>query len=261
MSASDNIVKIQHLFRKVLEENITESALETIGFEYHSIPYEAYSAKLAIDELKNLGSLNKWIAFKDLYNYKHASQINVGLGWALAETSFPLNRLNLSLSSGDYWRLGDGFGYYYGLFKRRESIRLQSIPSEVISNDVLEGYLQGLGRSIYYFTSADSLRSKQTINLFSIEKQKHLWRGIGLAFGYVGGSTLEKLDEFILQSDAFQSSFKCGLLLAYEGKSKCGDQCGDLKLYMDYLSLSPIKRENRRLSFSEFITNVESSLN
>lgn len=260
MSASDNITAIQQLFRKVLEETITEGDLDFLSNDFHSIPFEAYSAKLAISELRVDGALSKWTQFKDRHSAKHNSQLFVGLGWAIAETSTDPGKLNLNPTDSEFWRVGDGMGYFYGLFKRRESIRQQVIPNEVVSNNLVNAYLQGLGRSIFYLSSADGSKCKQLVNLFSLDKQKHLWRGVGLAFGYVGGSNSKALHEFLAFCDPFEASFKSGLLIAEEGKSKGGDSCNDIKLYLGQLSLNPITSTDNSISYREFLTQLENSL-
>lgn len=260
MSASDNITAIQRLFRKVLEENIAEGDLDFLSNDFRSIPFEAYSAKLAISELRVDGALSKWTQFKDCHTAKHNSQLFVGLGWAIAETSTDPGKLNLKSTDREFWRVGDGIGYFNGLFKRRESIRQQIIPCEVVSNNLINAYLQGLGRSIFYLSSADASKCKQLVNLFSSDKQKHLWRGVGLAFGYVGGADSQVLLEFLASCDPFQASFKSGLLIAEEGKSKGGDSCSDLNFYMGLLSLTPITSTDKNLPYHEFLNQLESSL-
>lgn len=219
MSISKNIDAVQQLFRSVLDSSDSAGDIEMVDERYMSIPYEAHSARLATFLLQSGDNLQEWEDFYKKHSNLHGNQLFVGLGWGGA-SSGKEDLLSAYLQNDEaLFRVYDGVGYFYGLFKRRDSIRQQIIPN--FTNETqLYGYLQGLGRSVFYTTQGDPERCAQTIELFNEEHRHHLWRGIGLAFMYVGGFNNEDINHFLNESATFAASFKCGVVLAYIGRSK-----------------------------------------
>jgi len=222
----ERIAYIQALFQQVnVTETINTPLEETftdVDLEYISVIYEAEAAKHAKNDLKN-GQFDvpNWLRFKEKFALQHGSQIHVGLGWAMAECSVLSCSVLSGLSSEFQWRVWDGFGYYSGLFNRRETVRLQNYPPD-LNPEWSSAFDQGLGRSFWYIAQANSERVASMIHLFSEERQTNIWRGVGLAMSYIGGLKNSLVNEVLQKAETDRSAVRCGALLALEGKEKAG---------------------------------------
>lgn len=248
------------MFRSILEGDFKESGLRGAAGPFVSIPYEAYSAKLAIKELSFDGRLTEWQTFQQKHRENHLSQLFVGLGWAVANTGVSIDGLAHSLTKYELERVADGIGYYHGLFKKRESIRQQLIPENILSHKLTCSYLQGLGRSLFYSSCGNPDRCQQAIQLFPVNLQADLWRGVGVATGYVGGISLQGANDFLLTSGPYSNNFKCGLLLAFDGKTKAGDNSTDLSKLLNHFGLTPLLIEDGLTPLLSNIRQIELSL-
>jgi hypothetical protein len=84
-----------------------------------------------------------------------------------------------------YARVLDGHGYYDGTFRQVRSVGSKERPDCIQQKD-FSAYDQGLGRSLWYSNKGDIQKIKNTIQSFPADRQKHLWRGIGIASVFVG---------------------------------------------------------------------------
>ncbi|OFZ56688.1 MAG: hypothetical protein A3D92_00280 [Bacteroidetes bacterium RIFCSPHIGHO2_02_FULL_44_7] len=226
MTAIDRIAYIQALFQRANTTELTDPALEALFFdvqpEFASVVYEAVAAHHAKNDFeKGLLYVPNWLHFKEKYHAKHGSQIHVGLGWAIAECSLLTCSIFSSLPSEFQWRVWDGFGYYSGLFKRRETVRQQNYPLN-FNSEWSSAFDQGLGRCFWYLSQANAARTASMVHLFQQERHSDLWRGIGLAMSYVGGVDTFVVHELLQKAGVHQSSVRCGALIAMEGKEKAG---------------------------------------
>lgn len=259
MTVADRITHIQGLFRQVHENDLSteELCLFMSGFlpEYISVVYEAQSAKLAAQELKEIIPFGRWAAFLDANSEQHRSQIFVGFGWAIAENN-AFDKIKLyAFASCDLWRISDGCGYYYGLFRRRESVRQQLLPTE-LPDSMVDGFDQGLGRSLWYLMQGSPERIRDLIAHFPLERHRSLWRGVGLAMAYVGGVEKDVLINLIQCVGPHISSLKCGVLLAIDGKKKAGIfEVDNMMCVM--LRLSDLPEINYLSDFSAELKRIE----
>lgn len=226
MTAVDRIAYIQTLFQQVNTTELDGTNLEKFCSdsepEFVSVIYEAAAAQCAKKDFENdVLDVPSWLLFKEKYAAKHGSQIHVGLGWAMAECSVLSCSILSSLPSELQWRVWDGFGYYSGLFKRREAVRQQDFP-QGFDAEWMPSFDQGLGRSFWYISQADPSRVESMIHLFPEERHRNLWRGVGLAMTYIGGLENALVKETLQRAGKYQSSVLCGALLALEGKEKAG---------------------------------------
>lgn len=264
MEVSERTAYIQSLFRKIHENpDPSDDPLNDVEAflpEYISVLYEARSAQLATEDLKNASSgLANWESFFATFSSAHRSQILVGLGWSIAETeayqTFDFSPFN----SSELWRIADGCGYYAGLFKRRAAVRQQIYP-EALPGEFKRGFDQGLGRSFWYILQGEAERIRDLVAHFSPERHRDLWRGVGVAMTYVGGIEKKQLDELILCTNSSLPSLKIGALLALDGRSKTGVETESDLLIKQHLQLPDQVNFSASASFSETLENLEKQL-
>ncbi len=184
---------IQDLFLHVQNYAEGESDLEVLftyldaeSIEYRSIAYESASMALAYQDLSKDSALSKWKDFYVRSEKAHLSHIYIGLGWAYAKaeiippqewtSSHPLMR----------WMVFDGMGYYLSLYRGRRTVKNQVVP-EGIDAAHLESFDQGIGRRLWYIAKGNVEDLALRIDSFPISRHPNIWRGVGIACGYVGG--------------------------------------------------------------------------
>ncbi len=264
MSVTDRIANVQKIFREVseLSQPITswEEQLAVYRGDFISVAYESAASLLAKNDLLNGDStLPQWVDFKDQFSEKHASQIHVGLGWATAETDHFPDDFIRHLSPAMQWRIFDGYGYYSGLFKRREALRMQQYPS-FFDEEGKQGFDQGLGRSLWYISQGDPDRSSELIALFPEERRRNLWRGIGLAATYVGGLEKTTIEKLIDHSGKYLPALRFGALIAIDGRSKSNTLNQDTSLIQNLLHLPDKILWPEEAVYSEVLRKVEGEL-
>lgn len=187
--------------------------LESSNPEFRSIAYESASMSIALEDLKQGENLTTWFQFLFEAASAHTTQVHVGLGWAFAQTlkdpMTPLKELHPMLR----YRVLDGYGYYEGIFRRRRSIinRLKLQTEDAVASAALD---QGLGRSIWYLNKGLIDGAKAMIETFPAERQKDLWRGLGIAIAYVGGCDEKTLQEIFLKADSYKAQLTTGAVMA-----------------------------------------------
>ena len=197
------------------------SMLESADMEFRSIAYESASMSIALEDFKQGEQLNLWTQFLSQAASAHATQVYVGLGWALAQTlknpMLYLPALNPMLR----YRVLDGYGYYEGVFRRRRTVinQLKLAVDDVVASGALD---QGLGRSMWYHSRGVFSDAKATIEGFAAERQKDLWRGLGIAIAYVGGCTDDQLFDIFSETRAFQPQLAAGALMAQVSRNESG---------------------------------------
>ena len=181
----------------------------TLNKEFISVAMEGCSMGIALISIKNEHSLANWQAFVQQKGTDFLSQIHVGLGWALAELQLPVEQYISGIDVKWQLRVLDGFGYYSGLFKRRDVIRKMLVPSQ-ISNEMKAGFDQGLGRFLYYLSNGDCERLERSISLFPDERHADFWRGVGTAVTFIGCHNTGSIQLLFENSDPFKSEFILG---------------------------------------------------
>lgn len=240
MSVTEKLQLVQSLFQETqqrIKDNSVESVLKQYDGEFLSIVYEAIAVHLATLDLKlEDNSFSLWNNFLIKHGALHGSQIHVGLGWALSEMNVTDISILPSFTSTWRWRVLDGYGYHSGLFKRREAIRSQQVPPFIIQEDI-HAFNQGIGRSLWYTSKGDIERLLRSLNLFDLNRQKGLWRGVGLATSYVGGVDKSTLNNFLNASGVFAPQLKCGIIMAIAARKKSGILSTDTNFLSTSLSL------------------------
>jgi hypothetical protein len=211
MSVAENIETIVSTFQKGrslsqqelgLEELI--SKLNQFELRYRSVAFEGASMGVALQS-----PIETWKVYTEATE-KHDTQVHIGLGWAIAEKEVDLASTLSEIEPGLQVKVLDGYGYWHGLFRRRLTIRTQTVP-ENITPEFQVGYDQGVGRAIWYVSKGEIAKVLNIINHFSEERKANLWQGIGVASTYVGGCSEELIAELKSASGEFKTNLEKGV--------------------------------------------------
>lgn len=239
---------IQDLFLKVqdyiqskreLDELITFLDSETP--EFRSIAYESASMQISLQDLSlNNELLNDWKNFLHHSREIHPFHIYIGLGWTFAKLEILPAAYLKSIQPMMRWMIFDGIGYYNGLFKGRRTIKNQMVPEGIDGQD-LQGYDQGLGRRLWYFSKGEVKEVVQLIESFPTERQADLWRGVGVACGYVGGNDIISLKNLVTSSAIFKQQLSSGVALAAISRNVSGSITRDIENACKIICGMPLK--------------------
>lgn len=197
--------------------------------EFRSIAYEAASMQIALKDFKENSLLQSWNVFANYFAKPHAAQVYAGLGWAVAEQTISLETIIVNLPELLRYRIADGCGYYDGIFRSRQTIRNKQLPT-YISGMALAPYYQGIGRSLWYISKGDAAKTNELLLGFPEERYADIFRGIGIAVAYVGGSDEATLKLLLQLSGDYKSQFACGVALAVRSRIQANSLTADAEL-------------------------------
>jgi hypothetical protein len=175
---------------------------------------------VALSDLKSDNQLKRWLEFAQ-QSALHATQVHVGLGWALAQLQMDPLLFISALHPMMRYRVADGYGYYEGIFRKRKSVLSQQKP-EWEDATASGAYDQGLGRSMWYLNNGNIEETKKLVERFPVERQRDLWRGLGIAITYVGGCSEEKLLEIVASADTYKNALATGGVMALVSRRVAG---------------------------------------
>jgi enediyne biosynthesis protein E3 len=110
----------------------------------------------------------------------------IGVGIALPRLPVDPLRVVARYDDADRWFIIDGYGFYRGFFDSHASLDQHSRP-DWLTGEAARCFDNGLGRSLWFLSSANPQRIAATIQGFPPVRRGDLWGGIGLACGYAGG--------------------------------------------------------------------------
>ncbi len=233
---ASNMDYIQKIFLDIQEQLMLAYDLDAlIDFldkespTFRSIAYESASLQIATRSLNVHKDLEQWHAFYRRADKAHTFHLGIGLGWALAKAEISPTPFLDALDPWVKLMVYDGMGYFYGLFKGRKTIKSHLVPAE-ISGEALHGFDQGLGRRLWYNAMGDVRALTELIHTFPASRHADLWRGVGIACGYVGGleeKDLVKLRSFSAEN---QKSLSRGVSLAAMCRTASGSITPDIEL-------------------------------
>ncbi len=234
---AENIQRIEHIFREVQEQFEPELSLHQLSEKlnqyelcFRSVAYEAASMCIGLRDLKSGDlTLSAWKNFAENYAL-HATQIYVGLGWALAQEEISFRNISPLPSQRYALKVLDGFGYYDGMFRKRRSIHQQAFPDFLQEENRLHSYDNGLGRNLWYSLHGDINAVKNIIHKFPELRKPHLWQGLGTAVAYVGGCDIKMLHEIFIASGNNYSFILRGALNAQLSRVEANAQSSDTDL-------------------------------
>lgn len=222
MSITENVEKVVATFQEGRALSEHEHSLDELlsklnAFEprYRSVAFEGASMGFALAH-----NFETWKQYAKTAE-KHATQVHIGLGWAIAEKQLDLPSYLDQIEAELQVKVLDGFGYWNGLFQRRATIRTQQIPGNVTA-EFQAGFDQGVGRAIWYITKGDVAKGVNIINHFAEERRGNLWQGIGVASTYVGGCSDELIAELKSASNEFKMNLMKGIEVARESMRRAG---------------------------------------
>ena len=189
------------------------AVLETEPPEFRSVAYESASFEIALKDLKTDPHLDRWKEFRQLCAQQHTFHIDIGLGWAFAKMGLHPDLYVQAMQPLVKWMVFDGAGYYFGLFKGRSTLKNKEIP-ELIEGDSLHGFDQGLGRRLWYMVKGNVNEVIKLVESFPLSRHPDLFRGIGIASGYVGGNKEDDLLFLSLLSGENRQQLQLGIMLA-----------------------------------------------
>lgn len=110
----------------------------------------------------------------------------IGVGIVLPRLPVDPLRVVARYGDADRWFIIDGYGFYRGFFDSHASLDRHSRP-DWLTGEAARCFDNGLGRSLWFISSANPERIAATIQGFPLARRRDLWGGIGLACGYAGG--------------------------------------------------------------------------
>jgi enediyne biosynthesis protein E3 len=226
-SVSCKMDSIQNIFRSVQSSSSeTKSLPELFQYldsfepEFRSIAYEAASMAIALGDLKDSEHLSSWFQFLEQANH-HATQIHVGLGWALSQLQADPLPFIATLHPMMRYRVADGYGYYEGIFRKRKSVLSQQKP-EWTDATASRAFDQGLGRSIWYLNQGQHETAIKMLESFPAERQADLFRGLGIAITYAGGCSEEKLLQISARAGLYKTQLATGAVMGLISRERAG---------------------------------------
>ncbi|MEP7169077.1 MAG: DUF1702 family protein, partial [Bacteroidota bacterium] len=198
--------------------------LENTDPEFRSVGYEGVAMCLALKNFSpgesprtNNNPLKLWNSLLSV-SPNHSPQIHIGLGWAIAESK-PIDLTFLdAVNSMMQFRVWDGCGYYDGIFRQRQTIKNQ-LRNDIVKEKNFKAYDEGIGRSLWYSCKGDPAKVSGMIQTFSSSRHADLWRGVGIACSYVGGSDDNILKNIFSLSGKHSIQLKTGAVMIAKSRS------------------------------------------
>lgn len=203
--------------------------LDTEASEFRSVAYESASMEIALQELRKDKTLDTWQKFYESAANAHTFHIDIGLGWAFAKSDISPSVYMPSFGAAKSRMIFDGVGYYHALFKGRKTVKSQSIP-DGIQGEELHGFDQGVGRRLWYISKGEVNQLIQLLHSFNYSRHADLWRGVGIACGYVGGSDKNILEQLLISSSEFKKQLCAGIILAAVSRRASNSISEDINL-------------------------------
>ena len=233
-------LRVQDYMQKNYESEELIAFLDSEPPEFRSVAYESASMEIGLQELCSGKELDNWKKFYQRSAKAHTFHMDIGLGWAFGKTEISPTSYLESLRPVMSWMVFDGMGYYHGLFKGRRTVKKQLIP-EGIEERELHGFDQGLGRRLWYISKGEVNELIQLIQPFHLSRHPDLWRGVGIACGYVGGCDKPNLEQLLNFSTEFNNQFCTGVALAAISRSASNSVNGDIELACEIICGKPLK--------------------
>jgi enediyne biosynthesis protein E3 len=174
--------------------HILFSELQAFDVAFRGFAYEGAGMGMAMIDYTSLSNQNLFQQFVDR-SPNYSSLPYIGAGFAIAVLKRDLNRSLSIMDPMQRWWAIDGYGFYNGVFHRKQSIEKQKV-SRQITGYAQRAFDRGLGRSIWFLFSGDIDGIVQRLAAFPESRRADLWAGIGVASTYAGGvdrATLEKV--------------------------------------------------------------------
>lgn len=187
-------------------------SLEEESPEYRSIAYEGASFEIAMKDLATNNKLHPWKEFKNASRI-HSFHVDIGLGWAFAKTGVSPQSYVESINDLSGSMVLDGIGYYHSLYKGRSTLKNKTVPPAIEGKN-LDLFDQGVGRRLWYMAKGNEQEAIELLHNFAASRHGALFRGIGIACGYVGGCKEHQLKYLKEISASHLGQLQFGITLA-----------------------------------------------
>ena len=131
----------------------------------------------------------------------------IGVGWASARLGKPLDWLPMALKPRYMPAVADGYGFHQGFFHPH---RFTSRGFPIGKGELSTSYDIGLGRALWFIHIGNVEPIVQTIERFTADRRKQLWRGVGTACAFTG-NTAYAAAQMSAAAVKFESYFHAGL--------------------------------------------------
>jgi hypothetical protein len=206
------------------DEHLSElaSRLGTIEPMLRGFAFEGAAMGLALLDFFTPWSKSRFETFLNGPGAAHVYMAHVGLGWALARLPIKIERSLKKLDPLLGWLVIDGYGFHEGYFRWQRYLKNLAAPTR-ISGYAKRVFDQGLGRSLWFYSSADSARVPDIISAFPLSRQPDLWSGIGIACAYAGGVERPELESLSKAAGYFRPHLAQGVAFAVKARQRAGN--------------------------------------
>jgi hypothetical protein len=209
-----------HGYRAGLAETELTLRLDSVESELRGFAYEGAAMALAlIDRLEPWRTRHG--AFIAGPASAHVYMAHVGAGWAAARLRrgpAALRGLHPLLR----WLVLDGYGFHEGYFRPTRYLLQHRVPRGFAGYPG-RAFDQGLGRSLWFATSAEPDRAATAVGRFSPARQPDLWSGLGLAAAYAGPVSTESIGRLRERGGRHVAHLAQGAAFAAAARDRAGN--------------------------------------
>jgi enediyne biosynthesis protein E3 len=204
---------------------VLASDLDTIQHEFSGFAYEGAAMGLTLLDQLSLRKHNRLLTFLHGAGSKHTYMVHVGVGWAIAR--LPWLRRNFYRAMGHLdpllrWLAADGMGFSDFYFRSQSFLRSPKRLNR-LQGYVRHAYAQGVGRSLWFVTGANTERIASAISLLPSPLHGDLWSGAGLACAMAGGVDRLTVERLKIAAGVFQAPLAQGAAFAAKARQRAGN--------------------------------------
>ncbi|MDJ0697857.1 MAG: DUF1702 family protein [Mastigocoleus sp. MO_167.B18] len=192
--------------------HILISELQAFNDNLRGFAYEGAGMGLAMIDYTSFSKESKLQKFVDENpNYKILAHIGAGLAIAALNRDIEKS-LALMNPMQRSWVI-DGYGFYNGIFKWKQSVQKQIVPKKV-TGYARQAFDRGLGRSLWFYFAGNIDRIVGQLQKFPESRHADMWSGIGLASTYAGIVSKESLRNLKAAAGSYTSDLSLGSIQA-----------------------------------------------
>jgi hypothetical protein len=188
--------------------HIILSELQSFDINLRGFAYEGVGMGLTMIDYTSFGKESKFQKFVD-ENPNYTSLAHIGAGFAISVLNKDIEKSLAPMDPMQRWWAMDGYGFYNGIFKWKQSVQKQFVPRKV-TGYALRAFDRGLGRSIWFLFSADINRIVNELKKFPESRRADIWSGVGVASTYAGGVSEETLRNIKATAGSYASYVSLG---------------------------------------------------
>lgn len=187
---TDQMDRLGAVFREALRRSFGAERAEQAAWvdalprQDRAVAWEATAMAVAWLQ-RRTGSDQSWQALVDAQGPEQDVALALGLGWALSWLAEPTEGEAEQLEPLVRWRILDGYGFRDGLVAPRRFALRGELPPQIRGADQ-STWRHGLGRSLWYTSSADVGEVCRVIARFPPAERAELWTGLGVAATWIG---------------------------------------------------------------------------